>query len=58
MLMLGDHSSEDNNRGNSTSPARSNLLDRDTSEINGNIKQRDDSENEYLDEENINIWFF
>jgi len=56
MLMLGDHSSEDNDPQNS-SPTRSNLLDRDTSEFNGN-KPRDDSEDDYLDEENINIWFF
>jgi len=52
MLMLGEHSSDDNDLG-ANSPPRTNLLDLE----NGNIKPREDSEEEYLDEENINLWF-
>ena len=61
MLLLGEHSSDDNDKqSNVASPPRTNLLERDysqftTSQQETNIKKRDDSEDEYLDEDNIKL---
>jgi hypothetical protein len=61
MLLLGEHSSDDNDKhSNVASPLRTNLLERDYSQFTAsqqetNIKKRDDSEDEYLDEDNIKI---